>query len=452
MPKAMTFPARFARFAAPALVLAALSLSGCDTAKQLFTEHKDPPLKGERISVLQLQRDLVANPELKDQPLKLPDAWTNQLWPQAGGYPNHAPGQLALGQHLKRIWKTSIGEGADRRTPLTTTPVVAEGLVFTLDTDGNVSAFDINTGKRRWEKSILPPGEHGSGALGGGIAYDSGKIFAANGFKSLSALNASDGTLAWKAVITSPARAAPTIIDGRIYLITLDDHLLVLNETDGSVLWTYAGVSETTDLLGSASPAADSSLVVLPLSSGELFGLRPENGQVTWEDNLSAVRRTGSLSSISDIRGLPVIDQGVVYAVSFSGRMVALDEVSGQRVWQREVGSAQMPWAAGENVFIVTDEQQLAALTRQQGDIRWVVQLPRYEENDKDKPIVWSGPVLAGNRLFLVSNIGDMMEVDPQSGKTVAATKLGASANLPPVVANNTLFVLTDDGELSAWR
>ena len=447
-------PAGFARLWAPALVLAALALSGCDTAKQLFTEHHNPPLKGERISVLQLQRDLVANPELKDQPVKLPEAWVNQLWPQMGGYPNHAPGHLALGAHLTRAWKASIGAGGDSRTPLTAAPVVAEGAVYTLDTEGHVRAFDLKSGKRRWEQTVVPRGERGSGALGGGIAYESGKVFVTNGYKSLIALNATNGAIAWKAIIPSPARAAPTVMDGRIYLLSLDNRLNVLNATDGSPLWNYSGVTETTNLLGSASPAADQSLVVLPLSSGEIFGLRPENGQVAWEDNLSAVRRTGSLSSISDIRGLPVIDQGVVYAVSFSGRMVALDEVTGRRIWQREVGSAEMPWAAGDVIFLVTAEQQLTALTRAQGDIHWVTQLPRYEDNgkDKDKPIVWSGPVLAGNRLFLVSNTGDMDEVNPVDGRIVSTVHVGSQANIPPVVAENTLLVLTDDGELSAWR
>ncbi|TAL30322.1 MAG: hypothetical protein EPN97_12940 [Alphaproteobacteria bacterium] len=441
-----------ARPALPALLLAAVILAGCSTAKQLFTEHRNPPLKGERISVLQLQRDLVANPDLKDSPVQLPEAWTNQLWPQAGGYPNHAPGHLALGQDVKRAWRVSIGRGGSGRTPLTAAPIVAEGAVFALDAKGHVSSFDLKTGKQRWKVKITPKGETGSGALGGGIAYDSGKVFATNGYKHIVALNAPDGAMAWKSTLPSPARAAPTVVDGRIYVLSLDNRLNVLNATDGTPLWSYSGVSETTNLLGSAAPAADANLAVLPLSSGEIFGLRPETGQVAWEDNLSAVRRTGSLSSISDIRGLPVIDQGVVYAISFSGRMVALDEVSGNRVWQREIGSSEMPWAAGENIFVVTTEQQLTALTRSEGDIRWVSQLPRYEDNDKDKPIVWSGPVLAGSRLYLVSNKGDMLQANPADGKIMKTEHIGSEANIAPVVANNTLLVLTNDGDLTAWR
>ena len=444
--------AQFGRLALPTLFAVAIALSGCSTAKQLFTEHRNAPLKGDRISVLQLQRDLVANPDLKDTPVQLPEAWTNQLWPQAGGYPNHAPGHLALGENIKRAWRVSIGKGGNSRTPLTAAPIVAEGAVFTLDAKGHVSAFDLKTGKQRWSKKITPKGETGSGALGGGIAYDSGKVYATNGYKHLVALNATDGEMAWKSTLPSPARAAPTVVEGRIYLLSLDNRLNVLNATDGSPLWSYSGVSETTNLLGSAAPAADAQLAVLPLSSGEIFGLRPETGQVAWEDNLSSVRRSGALSSISDIRGLPVIDQGVVYAISFSGRMVALDEVSGARVWQREIGSSEMPWAAGEVIFVVTTEQQLTALTRSEGDIRWVSQLPRFEDNDKDDPIIWSGPVLAGSRLYLVSNKGYMIQASPSDGKIIKTERIGSEANIAPVVAGNTLLVLTNDGELSAWR
>ena len=445
---------QFPRLAAAcgAVLLAGFALSGCDSAKHLFGDTEAAPLKGQRISVLELQRDLVPNPELKDIPVKLPEVWTNQFWPQAGGYPNHALGHLSLGQKLQRAWKISIGAGGDDRTPLIAAPIVAEGAVFTLDTDNHVSSFDLRTGKRRWEASIRPPGEKSAGALGGGIAYSSGKVYATSGFKSLTALNPATGKTVWRAEIPSPARSAPTVMDDRIYLITLDNRLIVLSTADGSPLWNYSGISQTTNLLGSAAPAADASLAVLPLSSGEIFGLRPETGRVAWEDNLSAVRRTGALSSISDIRGLPVMDQGVVYAISFSGRMVALDQATGQRVWQREIGSTETPWAAGDTVFVLTAEQQLAALTRRAGDIHWVTQLPRFEDNEKEKPIIWAGPVLAGNRLFVVSSRGEMDEVNPQDGKILKKEQLGAEVHLAPVVVSNTLLVLANDGELSAWR
>jgi outer membrane protein assembly factor BamB len=182
------------------------------------------------------------------------------------------------------------------------------------------------------------------------------------------------------------------------------------------------------------------------------MGLRTENGQVVWQDNLSAVRRAGAISVIADIRGQPVIDQGLVYAVSYSGRMVAIDAVSGQRVWQREIGSAETPWAADGTVFVLTTEQQLLALSRLNGDIRWINPLPRFKGSDKDKTIIWTGPVLAGGRLILANSDGQMVEIDPQTGKTLKQSELAGDVMVAPVVAGNTLLILTESGKLVAYR
>jgi outer membrane protein assembly factor BamB len=433
------------------LLALTLLLSGCGAGKW-FTDEDKAPLKGERIAVLQLQKDLTPDPALQSAPAVLPEAWENKLWPQAGGYPNHAMGHLALGAKLQDAWHESIGAGGDRRTPLTAAPVAAEGVIYTLDTEGQISAFSIKNGDVKWRQSTVPRGEDDSGTVGGGLAYSEGRLYATNGYKQLLALNPATGAQMWKVALPSPARSAPTVADGRVYVITLDNRLLAFSSTDGAPLWNYAGVAEDTNLLGSASVAADKTLVVLPLSSGELFGLRPENGRIAWEDNLSAVRRMGALASIADIRGLPVIDQGVVFAVSYSGRLVALDAATGKRLWQREVGSAETPWPAGDSIFMVTTEQQLAAFARQGGGIRWNVQLPRYDDDDRESPIVWTGPVLAGGRLIVASSGGEMLEISPQDGKTIRKTKLDGDVMIAPIVVDGTLFILAQDGRLTAYR
>ena len=429
----------------PIVMIAALSLAACE-------KEDNRILPGERLSVLQLQTQLAPSAALKDAAVKLPESWTNQFWPQAGGYPNHAMGHLALGAQLKKAWTADIGEGGGYRRPLITTPVAAEGRVFTLDTEGELAAFSLKDGDNLWRVSIVPVDEEDSGAVGGGLAYASGRLYATSGYKYISAINPETGAQLWKTKLPSPARSAPTVMDERVYVITLDNRLMVFKTSDGTPIWNYAGVSETTNLLGSAAPAVDSTLVVLPLSSGELFGLRPENGRIVWEDNLSAVRRTGALGAIADIRGLPVIDQGVVYAVSYSGRLVALEQATGQRLWQRELGSAEMPWAAGDTLFIVTSEQQLVALTRQSGEIFWVTSLERFEGRKRDIPVVWTGPILAGGRLITLSSAGDMLEIDPQGGKVLRTQDIGKSFTIQPLVAAGTLLTLDQDGTLTAWR
>lgn len=434
-----------------ALLPLLLALGGCAKLEGMFSADENlPPLTGERISLLQLQSALAPSPEAQGAPV-LPEPWTNKFWPQAGGYPSHALGHPSLPATLKKAWTASIGAGGDRRDPLISQPIAADGMVFTLDTEGQVSAFDAATGKKKWRAASHGKDED-TGSIGGGLAYAGGKLYVTNGSKSMACLDAADGKTLWRAPLTEPSRSAPTVMNDKIYVITLDNRLMTFDAEGGAPGWNYAGVAETTNLLGSVSPAIDSSVVILPQSSGDLLALRVENGQAVWEDNLSALAATGSLAAISDIRGLPVIDQGLVYAASYSGRIVALDEVSGRRVWQRDIGTAETPWAAGDSLFIITTEQQLVALTRAAGAVRWVTPLERYKGNDKAKPIVWTGPLLAGGRLIAASTEGKMIEADPADGHIIRETKLPGSVSLPPLVADDTLFLLTDDGTLAAYR
>jgi outer membrane protein assembly factor BamB len=361
-------------------------------------------------------------------------------------------GQLTLGKDLKKAWSVSIGAGGNRREPLITQPVVADGMVFSLDTEGKMTAFNLADGSKKWSASSVAAGEEDSGAIGGGLAYAANRLYVTNGYKQLACFDSANGKMIWRTALPSPSRSAPTVMDEKVYLITLDNRLMVFSAADGTSVWNYSGITETTNMLGSVSPAVDAAAVILPMSSGEIYGLRVENGQVVWEDNLSAVRRVGTLSAIADIRGQPVIDRGLVYAASYSGRTVAIDEISGQRVWQREIGSGEMPWAAGENIFMISADQQLISLTRGEGAIRWITTLPRYEDDNKEKPVVWTGPVLAGGRLILASSRGSMIEASPQDGKILRQTELGREVMIPPLVADNTLIFLTRGGELLAYR
>lgn len=445
-------PRRLSRYALLPVLSAVLFLSGCASGKNFFASEAEPPLPGDRISILQLQKELVPDAALANTGFELPEPWANEMWPQAGGYPTHAMGHLALNNKLKKQWSSSIGQGNDDRAALTAQPVVAEGLVFTLDTQAQVSAFSLKDGSRKWDLSVVPPNEDGAGALGGGIAYADGKIFVTAGYKSLVALEAQTGKLLWRVDMPAPGRAAPTVIDGRVSVVTMDNRLLVFGASNGTLIWKYDGVAETTSVLGGASAASDENTLVLPLSSGDVFGFSAADGKLQWQDNLSAVRRAGALSSIADIRGLPVIDRGLVFAASYSGRMVALDQFSGQRIWQREISAAQTPWSAGSAVYVMTSDQQLVALSRDKGDIHWVVPLKKFEEDDREKPIIWSGPVLAGGRLIIVSSLGDMLYLDPVTGKISGTDEMADGTTVAPVVSNGYLLILTTAGDLVAYR
>jgi glucose dehydrogenase len=159
------------------------------------------------------------------------------------------------------------------------------------------------------------------------------------------------------------------------------------------------------------------------------------------------------MAALSDIDASPVIDRGRVYAIGHGGRMAALELPTGQRVWERNFAGTSTPWVAGEFIYIVTLDGEVICLTRREGKVRWVHQLDHYKSpKKKTDPIQWAGPILAGDRLFLVSSQKQLVTLSPTTGEVLTTVKLKAPAFLAPIVADNTLYVLTDDGKLSAWR
>lgn len=416
------------------------------------SDDDGPRLPGERISVLELERTLEADPRIADLDVGLPRPYANPEWPQAGGYANHAMHHLALGESISRAWRADVGRGSDKDSRILASPVAAEGLVFAMDARAKVSAFDATNGRRRWRVSLEPEDEDEE-EIGGGLAYDEGRVFVATAVGDVYALEATSGKILWRQPIGIPVRAQPAAAAGRVFVVSYDNQLHTLAAADGRILWTHLGVAEIAGLVGGASPAIDGNTVVVPYSSGEIFALRVDNGTVAWSDSLTRASRQTGLGVINDINGAPVIDRGIVYAVGYSGRTVAIDLRSGQRIWDRDISGAHTPWIAGEFIFLLTADNQLVALSRREGRIRWVRVLARFEdEEDQEDPIYWSGPVLAGDRLIVVSSHGESMTISPYTGEILGRLEISDGTFVAPIVADNTLYVLTEDARLTAWR
>ncbi len=432
------------------LVFAALPLllAGCG----IFFEEESFRIPGERVSVLSLQRQIEPDKRVSDLQVRLPRPVPVPSWPQAGGNSTHVQHHMALPATLREAWRTNIGEGSESTMRLLAPPVVANGRVYVMDVESKVSALNAANGDVIWEYDAKVPDDDDE-AFGGGVAYEAGALFVSTGFADVIGIDADTGKERWRKRLTGPMRAAPAVLDGRVFVITIDNQLFALDGKTGERLWSHAGFSEIAGLLGGASPAVGTGTVIVPYSSGEIFALRVENGRPLWSDNLSSSQRLDALSTLADIRGMPVVDRGVVYAISHSGRMAAIDLRSGTRAWEKSIGGVEMPWVAGEFIFLLTNESQLVCLTRRGGRVRWVRDLPQFEEpDDRDDPIKWSGPVLAGDRLVITGSHGEAWSVSPYTGKVLGRLDLSDDVFLPPVVADDTIYFLTEDGDLIAMR
>jgi outer membrane protein assembly factor BamB len=437
-------------FRATLLIAAALAASGCSVLKH---KTKKTPILGERIPVLTTESDAQLDVATAAQPMTLPDAVANTAWAQSGGNSAKSMGQLALGTALTNAFTIQAGRGSSLTARLASSPIVANGRVYTIDTLGAVRAFDAQTGAMFWASQT--PNDKGNemSLYGGGIAYDNGRIFATNGLGYVAALDEATGGILWQVRPGGPLRGAPTVDNGAVYVMSQDNQIYSLKESDGSSNWSQAAALEIAGVFGSASPAVGAGTVVAGFSSGELNAYRYENGRQVWQDALQRTSIRTSVSSLSDIDADPVIDNGQVFAVGQGGRMVALELASGQRQWELNIAGIATPWVAGDWVFVVTDDAKLLCLSRINGHVRWINQMPQFEHpKSKKGEIDYTGPILAGGRLIAVGSNGVIINIDPATGNYQSQTRVGAGISLPPVVANSTLYVYDDDARLHAFR
>ena len=434
-----------------ALLLAfALLLPGCSTG--WFGGSEAPPLPGDRVPVMLLEREVTADPGLASLPIQLPPPERNAAWPQSGGLPSHAFHHLAADDDLQLAWSASIGTGSAGSGQLLARPVVAEGRVFTMDADGTISAFDAQSGSLAWRYE--PEELTDEAELGGGLAYDGGWLFATLSSGTVIALNASTGTEVWNRSLLLPLRAAPTVSDGHLLVVSADNQLYALDGETGQPLWRHTGFFEGTALLGGPSPAVGDSVVVVPYSSAEVYALRLENGRPLWNDTVQRPRRTEGLAQINDIDGMPVIEDSLVYVASYGGQMAAIDLLRGIRAWDIDLASTQMPWLAGDFIYLLSARGEVVCLLRENGRVRWVSPLPRLTNPDDpaSEPISWTGPILVGDRLLLAGSTGEALAMSPYNGEILGRIDLAGPVLIPPVAAEGTVYLLTESAELLAYR
>jgi outer membrane protein assembly factor BamB len=243
------------------------------------------------------------------------------------------------------------------------------------------------------------------------------------------------------------------VVNGRVFVVNVENQVRALDAKTGRRLWQYSGVASTSKILGGASPAVSSGVIVVPLTSGDIVALRTQNGRQLWTERLAAFRTRSQVTNIADITGNPVIDRGLVLAVSNAGRLVAVDMRTGRRVWDLDVGSRQTPWVAGDYVFALTTSNHLVAVLRRTGQVRWVIRLSRFaDEKQVRGGIVWAGPVLAGDRLIVAGSHGEALAVSPYTGEVIGWIPTGRGVMIAPVVARSTIYFLTESGELRALR
>lgn len=436
------------------VALIPLTLSGCDKLEELGLAKSDKKVltTGEREAVL--ITDEVAIPKVSKEagPVKLPKAEPINEWPQEGHNASHASPHVDMPAEIQQVWQSKLTVKATSNQRLLCEPTVAEGMLFVYTPDSFITAYELETGKSLWSLFVRPDLRQDA-LLGGGTAYSKGRLFVSTPFAELFAIDIKAGKAVWMAKTNSPLRSAPTIQDGRVYVVSLNNELTVYDEESGKLLWSHAGISENSGILGGCTPSVQGNVVVTPYSSGEVFALQAENGLPLWTENLSSTNRTDSIAGMPHIKAKPVIKDGITYVVSQSGKTAAFDLRTGKTIWEHAFGGSQTPLIAGDSMFMITSDNYILCMEKNKGLVRWVKALPVWMDEVKNKGrIVWNGPILAGSKLYITGSFGTLFAINAEDGTKAEEYRLPGNVVVPPIAVGGTIYVITESGQLVAFR
>ena len=398
--------------------------------------------------------EVVPDTENRSAAIRLPAQRANAEWAQSFGTPAMRVAHPALRSAPQLVWSTPIGAGNGRRVRITAEPVVAGGLIYTLDSGARVTGVSTS-GAIVWSRELIPAADDEGEATGGGLAYQGGTLYVSSGFGLLSALNAKTGEIRWQQRLEATGSGQPLVSNGVIYLVAGDDTGWAIDAGSGRIKWQIKASPSVANVLGAPAPVRVGDLAVFAFGSGDLIASFHRGGTQRWASSLGGERKGVARTRIGDITGSPVVVGHTIYVGNHSGRTIAFDSALGERIWSAGEGALGPVWPVGGNLFLVSDFGNLVRLDARSGRKVWSVDLPG---NIKDRPrkrgpvYAQFGPILAGGRVIVPSGDGVIRFFAPEDGRLTASVPIPGGAASGPVVAGRTLYVVGADGKLYAFR
>lgn len=435
------------------LSLLSVSLTACSGLPSWMggkSEEKQK-IEGERKIALTVEGKLKVDGELKNSKPSLPTPVRNSEWLQHSGQFTAATANIA-GSKFSTQSSAEVGGGNDFTHTLVPRPVVVGGMVYAMDAAGIISAHDANDiNNIRWTSTAIAD-EDEDDVIGGGIAAGGNVVYAVTGQGQVAAFSASDGKLIWEKTFDKPFRASPRFAEGRLIIVAIDNHSYALSAKNGEILWDHRGMDETSAVMNNVSPTVSGRDVLVPYSSGELFALSIVDGKELWSDTLQKMF-SGISESFAGIGGDPVVDGNIVFVAGNNGITAAVNMLSGQRIWQQQLSSINTPWLAGDEIFILSEDNILINMVKYTGKIRWLTKLASYEYPEtKESPINWRGAVLSDGKLFVIGSNGEMKVVSALNGDILETKEIPDNIVTAPVIAGGVMYLVGQDATLYSFR
>lgn len=336
--------------------------------------------------------------------------------------------------HSQYKVKTGSGVGNDY---LKLVPAVTDQQVFTADKKGLVTATNRLTGKKQW--TIATGALNSAGPTAADhlvlVAARSGEVFG---------LSQENGNLLWKAQAGSEVLAKPAANNGVVVVKSIDGKLSAFSESDGHVLWHYHQTEPSLILRGASAPQIRGDTLVAGFANGNLAKFTLNTGSLQWQTPLAVPEGSFAIQRMIDVDADPIIMGNYVYAATYQGHIADVDLNTGKEIWFHEISSYTGMVVDHDAIFISDAKSHLWAFDAQSGKVLW-------RQNELEARNI-TGPAMMGNYIVVGDSEGYLHWLSKEDGHISGRTRVNSSAIIaPPVVFDNTVYVVTTNGNLAAY-
>ena len=345
------------------------------------------------------------------------------------------------------VWSHSVGSGVGKFYSQLS-PVVADSTVFAASRDGEVEAFDKQSGDRKWSIDLGDEPENSdkrSARLSGGITAFYGKLYIGSENGYVYAINQDDGKILWSQHVPGEVIAAPAADAGKVVVVTSSGKIAALDAESGKVAWSSADDQPNLTLRGQSTPVIAAGGIIYGRAEGKVGVVLLDSGMLANVSRVAAPHGSTELERMVDVDAQPIVEGDEFYSVAYNGQLVARKLMTGEEIWKRKYSSAENMAMAGSDLLLTDAKGHVYAVDRSNGAEKWANTDLSYR--NVTAPVAFNGYVLVGD------SEGYLYWLDGQSGRIAAMQELDSKGLYTAAVADgDMLFVQTRSGDLMAIK
>jgi outer membrane protein assembly factor BamB len=329
-------------------------------------------------------------------------------------------------------WSQSVGKAQG----FSFRPAILERRVYAISAEGGLSIMDEDSGR-----SMLRIDE--KKRFSGGVDIGDGKVVAGTLKGEVVAMD-SGGKVLWTSQVAGEVIAPPAISRKTVVVRTSDGRIFGLNAEDGKRKWVFQRASPSLLLRSEAGVLTMGQDVVAGYPNGKLIALDIDDGKLTWETTVSLPRGATELERITDVAGLPLVDGATVCAAAFQAKVGCFEIATRNVVWSRDLSTAKGLARDDRNIYLVDDQSQVHALTKEAGTSVW--------KQDKMKFRKLTAPLVFDRLVWVGDFEGYVHILAPETGDIIGRIRVDSSPISSMVPANGGVIVQTANGTVALIR